>query len=75
MGEGKKLDVRQEAVMRTPLNCTKCGTESMILNDLRYCGGCVRSFEDCVCAPKGVVSDSQTANPHVPHYLRVPLLS
>jgi len=33
------------------MQCTKCGSESMIINDLRYCSGCVKPFDDCSCAP------------------------
>ena len=33
------------------MQCSKCGNESMIINDLRYCSGCVKTFDECTCNP------------------------
>jgi hypothetical protein len=33
------------------MDCTKCGQDSVMIADLRYCGGCFKEFNECTCDP------------------------
>jgi len=47
----RKLLMHVRLTARNNLNCPKCGNEAMLINDLNYCGGCVKPFDDCTCDP------------------------
>ncbi len=34
------------------MQCSRCGDESMVIGDLRFCAGCVKPFYECTCPPK-----------------------
>ncbi len=45
------------------MNCPKCGHDSMIIMDIRYCGGCVKTFDECTCEP--LREDSSKSEVHL----------
>ena len=43
------------------MNCSKCGIDLMMLDNLWYCSGCFKDPEECTCEPVDTGVASQRA--------------
>ncbi len=46
--------------------CAKCGVEAMMIDNLWYCGGCVRPPNECTCEPVKPSDDSRSGDDMIP---------